>query len=282
MRARSKNGRPQLLLFRSHEGHMLEKSSFPPVQCLFCNHLNPAGARFCNDCGSQLHLQPCDRCGATNKRTAKTCYKCGAGFTLPGASGLAPELEPEPPVLDHQPAAPPRNEVSIAREPTPFPESVAPPVNDTVSFRHWATAIGSRRAVRIAAVAILLLAIVMSGEYYSEQSAEFTKTQGVIPFAPNMSDTAISGVATAPAVATPVAGASVPVDPPPKIVAGTSSLDKTLSLAPPGAGVARTTRPLPVTEAEVMPRQDPPVFRECPDAVAALGFCNPTSKTEGK
>ena len=257
---------------------MLEKLSLPPIQCLFCNHLNPAGARFCNDCGSQLHLQPCDRCGATNKRTAKTCYKCGAGFTLPGAPGMASEsvvLEPQP-TLDPPPVVAPKNEVSIASEQTPWPESVTPREDDTPSPRRWATVVGSRRTVRIAATAILLVAIVMSGEYYSEQSAEFTKTQGVIPFAPPA-----SGIATAPAVATQP-GASSPDGPTTPAVVNISELDKTLSLAPPGAGVASSTRPLPATGAEIMPRREPPVFRECPDAVAALGFCNPPTKTEGK
>lgn len=257
---------------------MLEKFSLPPVQCLFCNHLNPTGARFCNDCGSQLHLQPCDRCGATNKRTAKTCYKCGAGFTLPGTPGLASEsvlLAPQP-TPDPPPVDPPGNEVSIASEQTPLPEFVAPPTDDTASPSRWATAISSRRAVRITAAAILLVAIVMSGEYYSERSVEFTKTQGVIPFAPHA-----SSVAAAPVLATQP-GTSSPGVPTAQAAVNVSELDKTLSLAPPGAGVASGTRPLPAPEAEVMPQREPPVFRECTDVIAALGFCNPPTKTEGK
>lgn len=245
---------------------MLEKSSLPPVQCLFCNHLNPAGARFCNDCGSQLHLQPCDRCGASNKRAARNCYKCGAGFTLPGAPGL----NAAPAILDNQLVEQVPQAVSLAKEPTPQPESVTPQGDDTVASRRWATAIRSRRSLRMAAAALLLVAIVMSGEYYSEQSAEFTKTQGVIPFAPSVSGTPIS------------VGASVPTGTTPTPVVSTSDLDKALSLAPPGAGVASTLRPSPAPDAEILTRQDSPVFRECPDTVAALGLCNPARKTEGK
>src|SRR5258706_7423734 len=46
-------------------------------QCFFCDHINPAGATFCNDCGSPLHLKPCKHCEAINDQAAKNCYKCG-------------------------------------------------------------------------------------------------------------------------------------------------------------------------------------------------------------
>lgn len=49
---------------------------FPP-QCPFCDHVNPAGAKFCNDCGSPLHLKPCKQCQAINDQAAKICYMCG-------------------------------------------------------------------------------------------------------------------------------------------------------------------------------------------------------------
>ena len=64
-------------------------------QCLFCNHPNPAGASFCNECGSQLQLQQCDLCGSINKRSARVCYKCGAAFTFIGASAASATM------LDH-------------------------------------------------------------------------------------------------------------------------------------------------------------------------------------
>jgi hypothetical protein len=51
-------------------------------QCLFCGHANPAGAKFCNDCASPLHLKPCEQCDAINDKPATICYKCGA--ELPG------------------------------------------------------------------------------------------------------------------------------------------------------------------------------------------------------
>src|SRR5205814_1650587 len=49
--------------------------------CRFCDHANPAGARFCNQCGSPLYLKPCPQCEAVNNSAAPQCFQCGA--TLP-------------------------------------------------------------------------------------------------------------------------------------------------------------------------------------------------------
>jgi hypothetical protein len=65
-------------------------------QCPFCNHANPAGATYCNDCGSPLHLKPCNQCEAINDRLASNCYSCGAEFpvlsTAPEAASVSPAL----------------------------------------------------------------------------------------------------------------------------------------------------------------------------------------------
>lgn len=60
--------------------------------CAFCEHRNPAGANFCNDCGSPLHLKPCNQCAAVNDQAATCCYQCGA-------EGAALFTRPEPPLL---------------------------------------------------------------------------------------------------------------------------------------------------------------------------------------
>jgi hypothetical protein len=60
--------------------------SMPPPQCPFCNHANPAGAKYCNDCGSPLHLKPCNHCDAINDEVASNCYKCGAEFPVPSSA----------------------------------------------------------------------------------------------------------------------------------------------------------------------------------------------------
>ena len=48
------------------------------LTCSFCNHVNPTGARFCNECGSGLGLRPCARCEAINDVAATYCHHCGA------------------------------------------------------------------------------------------------------------------------------------------------------------------------------------------------------------
>ncbi len=54
----------------------------PPPDCPFCEHENPAGAKFCNACGSPLHLTPCGDCGAVNNLADPQCWRCG-GLLLP-------------------------------------------------------------------------------------------------------------------------------------------------------------------------------------------------------
>ena len=57
------------------------KSPVRSAACPFCEHANPAAARFCNACGAPTHLIPCARCGAVNDPQAATaCYQCGAGL----------------------------------------------------------------------------------------------------------------------------------------------------------------------------------------------------------
>lgn len=98
--------------------------------CLFCKHPNPEGASFCNGCGSPLHLQPCDRCGAIDKRTAATCYKCGGEFPLPAeselsAESLADEIDSALAALDQPLVDAPLDVGRIAPERPGVPESVA-------------------------------------------------------------------------------------------------------------------------------------------------------------
>ena len=54
-------------------------------------------AKFCNECGSPLHLKPCPKCDAVNGATSKACYMCGAFFPMRG-SELA-ETEATQPIL---------------------------------------------------------------------------------------------------------------------------------------------------------------------------------------
>lgn len=236
---------------------MFEMSPLPYLQCLFCNHLNPAGASFCNNCGSELHLQPCDRCGALNKRTEKGCHKCGASFTLPAASGRNAAV---PALNEEEPANLPPGHVTVATQNKP--------------------ARLSRRTLQLAALTLLFVAIVMSGEYYSEQSAEFTKTQGVIPFAPRVSGLPMATTVPPPAVATLVEEAPVQPDTTPKLAAVTAKPTETVSPAPAAAGAMLSVRTSAANQSAAIKRRDPALLKECPDSVAALGICSSSSKNE--
>src|SRR5436190_14615663 len=73
---------------------------FGDRMCAFCAHRNPAGAKFCNDCGSPLHLKPCSQCDAINNQTATNCYKCGAAcpvsFGVFEATSVLPAADAAP------------------------------------------------------------------------------------------------------------------------------------------------------------------------------------------
>jgi ribosomal protein L40E len=64
--------------------------SMLPHQCRFCGHVNPDGAKYCNECGSQLNLKPCRLCDAINDVAAEHCHKCGAALPEQSVPALAP------------------------------------------------------------------------------------------------------------------------------------------------------------------------------------------------
>ena len=85
-------------------------SNLPPLLCLFCNQCNVASAKYCNECASPLHLQPCNHCRAIDNRTAIACYKCGTKFDVPAAPEAvsipaAPDLAPAPTATRRAPSA---------------------------------------------------------------------------------------------------------------------------------------------------------------------------------
>jgi hypothetical protein len=53
------------------------------LSCTFCTHPNPEGSKFCNECGSPLHLAPCPHCQAVNDVSAAQCFQCGAALARP-------------------------------------------------------------------------------------------------------------------------------------------------------------------------------------------------------
>ena len=113
--------------------------------CPFCDHHNPAGAKFCNDCASPLHLKPCNQCDAVNLQAATNCYKCGAECP---ALFTTPEATPVLPAADPAPAWATPGDVGVAATVT------QPPFTDGVSRAGWRLL----RPSQLAAIATILIA----------------------------------------------------------------------------------------------------------------------------
>jgi membrane protease subunit (stomatin/prohibitin family) len=49
------------------------------ISCPTCNKPNPAGTKFCGDCGGKMEVSqvPCMKCGASLREGAKFCNECG-------------------------------------------------------------------------------------------------------------------------------------------------------------------------------------------------------------
>src|SRR5689334_5215490 len=62
-----------------------------PMPCSKCGSDNPAGKKFCGDCGAPL-ANPCSRCGADNPRGKRFCGNCGAALTTSGVVTQASAL----------------------------------------------------------------------------------------------------------------------------------------------------------------------------------------------
>ncbi len=61
--------------------------------CPRCQHENPAGVKFCGECGARLEAV-CPACQASNPPSNKFCHECGAPLTAapPAAKFVSPHL----------------------------------------------------------------------------------------------------------------------------------------------------------------------------------------------
>src|SRR6266545_7512566 len=50
------------------------------MECSRCQHENPAGQKFCGECGAPL-VAVCSSCGASNPPAQKFCGQCGGSLT---------------------------------------------------------------------------------------------------------------------------------------------------------------------------------------------------------
>ena len=65
------------------------------MQCASCRAENPAGSRFCDQCGSTLPTQ-CVACGAALRPEARFCNACGARVGAEAPAAAAPGPKPAP------------------------------------------------------------------------------------------------------------------------------------------------------------------------------------------
>ena len=63
------------------------------MNCAKCGHGNPAGTKFCGECGTRL-VSGCAACGAENPPGNKFCGACGAQLGAGAAAREAPAPMP--------------------------------------------------------------------------------------------------------------------------------------------------------------------------------------------
>src|SRR3954469_19221861 len=68
------------------------------MQCPQCQHENPAGQKFCGECGARLEAR-CSICGSVNPQDQKFCGECGERL----AGTAAPTREAPPPPASYTP-----------------------------------------------------------------------------------------------------------------------------------------------------------------------------------
>src|SRR5262249_3575212 len=118
-------------------------------QCLFCNHHNPQGSKFCNECGSPLHLKLCWQCEAIDDAASQACYKCGAAFSAaPGATAAEAPIAIE----------------AVTEVPDEAVTSMAPPF---ANESRPAPGSRSRRGLAVALTPLALLGATAIGAYYA-------------------------------------------------------------------------------------------------------------------
>lgn len=265
-------------------------SSTNQLQCLFCNHPNPSGASFCNNCGSPLHLQPCAKCGAIDKRDSKACYKCSEEFSLaaipeiaarPGTNEIwAEPVTPESNFaltstirVDRQ-APSVLNDVDITSDRTPLPESAALILGEfSQGFRP------DSKEPLLREVGSVVLNTVVQNDYPAlisgglQQSHEpISKGRAATPTGPRRWWWVILLLA--------VSVTTLSVYLYKRQFAQVAENRVVNQPSQPIAGAAPIVTPLPVTDVKMEPSQDHHAVKECPEAVEVLGLCSTDTKKE--
>ncbi len=252
----------------------------PLPDCPFCSHQNPAGAKFCNECGSPLHLLPCGDCGAVNSLTDTHCWRCG-GLLLPPYlpaqgedSARAPDApERQPAEFDQPPAAPEEDARELEQrlvaleqkvqgfEPVPRTGAARPgrvehfsgesnlPDPRSLFVRADDPSPGRRHGFLVTAFIVVLGSAIAVGAYLRDRGGALPETA----VAPVPSPAPRAELPAAPHVVPDVAPASAPATPPePKAV-------DAVAAGRAASGGDETAAPAPEPS--------------CPPAVEAMALC---------
>lgn len=256
----------------------------PITLCPYCDHVSPAGSKFCGACGAALHLMPCPHCGAVNDITVTTvCYRCH-GDLQENATVVLPSPAPAEPVEPETTQA----------EATPY--VMAEPA--------------ARQRPHALVVGIVLMAFAAASYYaYRQRTAmnarESAPTEAKSPGAADTgANTGTGTIIKAPpiAVGKPQPAPAVPADakgtkPDAEPTRETTVSSAPVAIAPATAamrsnadrsGTGRETADSPTASANVAPdiararldaskglEKQTPNIGPCTDAVAALGLCTP-------
>ena len=157
---------------------------FGELMCPYCDHRNPVGAKFCNDCAWPLHLKPCNRCNAVNDQAATHCYSCNAAFTTsPGT----PEATPAVPSASIPPSR-------ATREDEAFTAAVKQPTFTVATLRK-----GSRSLRPLPILFATVATVLVAGAYTMHERNVMTPDaldvafEPVVAREPNLPDTSPAG-----------------------------------------------------------------------------------------
>lgn len=239
------------------------------TKCSFCQFDNVPGARFCAECGSPLHLKVCPGCGKVSDVTATSCEHCHAPF---------PRIDLAPPVTAAEAVAAP----APAPKPTP-PKNTAIPVAPSANE---VAPTGGMRAWPLIMVALVAggLPLLWFNRASLPEPKTFTPPPVMPPTLPApgpgatpaaVPSTSVPATVAAPAgpatpMATPAPSPAAAVDP---AVAQPPAPDS--SVEKPGASKPAVKKATPAQAQRPQARKTEAQARECTEAVAALGLCDP-------
>ncbi len=246
--------------------------------CQYCEHANPADAKFCTGCGAPLHLIPCPTCGAVNQKTSKSCYQChgelreSTEILLANAPASASE------------AAAGDAESSAAMPSTPSTYSPPP-------------ATPQRQPLFV--VTIIFLAFASAAYFAYQQRASVAAKEASVEASSSTVPANVSAgtinkatsvpAPAAPAPATPAAAKEIVANPAPASVVAkpentvsvpVDATTPTRRASRRGAPAETATAPeiaIPASAARASTgiEKQSPQARPCTEAIAALGLCTP-------